>query len=380
MIMKAVGEVLPKYVNNRLARHRILRPSSPFNLTYSVTNMCQSRCRTCFIWKIYKDNPELRSEELKLGEIEKMFRTVGHVYFFNLSGGEPFLRRDFEDLVLLGCKHLTPGLIHIPTNGISPQLVEKKTRGILQGMEAMGSRAALTIKPSFDGLGEQHDRIRGVRNNFPLVLETTQRLKRLKEKFPRLGLGLGTVVSRHNVDSLHEIGEFVKTVGVDSYINEIAELRSEMFNQAEDITPDRSSYARAMEYFRARVREDLGRLEGLARLTQCFKLVYYDLVVRTMEEKRQVIPCYGGISNVHISAYGDLWPCCILAEDRSMGNVKDFDFHFKKAWHSKRADEVRKYIRAGKCHCTLENQTFSNIMYHFPSMLKVLGNLLTAGS
>jgi hypothetical protein len=61
-----------------------------------------------------------------------------------------------------------------------------------------------------------------------------------------------------------------------------------------------------------------------------------------------------------------------------MGNLKEFDFDFKAAWHSRRAMEVRKSIRAGKCHCTLENQTFSNILYHPPSMMKVFHNLLSA--
>ena len=95
--MGYLKELLPKMFKYRLASKGISDPGVPINLTFSVTNICQSRCKTCNIWEIYKNNPEKCSEELSLNEIEKIFSSMGHIYIFNVSGGEPFLRSDFEE-------------------------------------------------------------------------------------------------------------------------------------------------------------------------------------------------------------------------------------------------------------------------------------------
>ncbi|MFC2171813.1 radical SAM/SPASM domain-containing protein [Acidobacteriota bacterium] len=369
--VKYVLDILPGYLNNTFARWGWVSPSTPFNVTYSVTNLCQSKCRTCLIWKLYKDHPEKRQEELKLDEIETMLKTMGRVFFFNISGGEPYLRKDFVEIVEFAVKYTKPGVVHIPTNGLAPDRVERQTRAILELLEKRDYRGLVTIKPSLDGVGEQHDEIRGVRGNFDKVIETTRRLQALKSRFPNLRVGLGTVISTANASRVEEIGAFVRSLGVDSYINEVAELREEMFNLDKPITPDAMTYSRVIEYFRENVRKELSSKRGFDKITQCFKLVYYDLAVRTLQEKKQLLPCLGGISNVHISAYGDLWPCCILAGAKSMGNIRDFDCDFTRAWHSKNAIEARRFIKAKNCHCTLENQAFSNILHHFPSLLRV---------
>jgi hypothetical protein len=51
-------ELVPKMLRYRLARRGLVGPGRPINLTFSVTNVCQSRCKTCSIWELYKENPE----------------------------------------------------------------------------------------------------------------------------------------------------------------------------------------------------------------------------------------------------------------------------------------------------------------------------------
>ena len=107
------------------------------------------------------------------------------------------------------------------------------------------------------------------------------------------------------------------------------------------------------------------------------RLVYYDLVVRILREKRQVIACYGGISNAHMNAYGDIWPCAILAYEKNMGNVRDYDYDFRKIWNKNQtAKEVRQYIHERKCHCPLANQSYANILLDPASMLKSIRYIL----
>jgi MoaA/NifB/PqqE/SkfB family radical SAM enzyme len=366
-------EILPKMGRYALARKGITGPGTPLNLTFSVTNLCQSRCRTCSIWKLYKEHPERRETELSTGEIEKVFRSMGHVYVFNVSGGEPFLRPDFTDIIGLACRHLTPGIIHIPTNGIAVDRIETGTRRILDILGKHAPHTRLTVKPSLDHIGDKHDRIRGVAGNFDRMLETFERLKALKPAHPQLHVELGTVISRFNVEEIAEIAGFASRLGADSYRSEIAEQRSEMFNRLDAITPGPVQYEKAIDFFTGQVHRHMRGQAHFQRITQAFRLVYYDLAVAIMKTDRQVIPCYGGISNAHLTPYGDIWPCCTLGYEKSMGNLRDCGYDFKRLWTSPEAARVRRFIGEKRCACPLANQSYSNILMHPPSLARVLG-------
>jgi hypothetical protein len=77
-----------------------------------------------------------------------------------------------------------------------------------------------------------------------------------------------------------------------------------------------------------------------------------------------------------MTPYGDIWACCTLGYDKPMGNLRDYDYNFQKLWNSAEAKRVRTYIRAGHCNCPMANQTYSNILMHGPSLLRVLREIL----
>lgn len=349
------------------------------NLTFSVTNVCQSKCRTCNIWELYRKNPAKRGEELSLDEIERVFRSMGHIYVFNVSGGEPFLRADITEIVEAACRYLTPGIIHIPTNGIASERIERKILEILAMLKARYPSIRLTIKPSLDHIGNKHDEIRRVPGNFKKVMALFNRLKALQTNYPQLHVELGTVISTWNVNDIEGIARFVTELGVDSYRNEIAEQRTEMFNTENPITPASDQYERAVNFFVRRMKSGMKHRTFFHRITNGFRLVYYDLAIRILKEDRQIIPCYAGISNVHLSPYGDIWACCTLGYEESMGNVRQYNYDFQTAWNSPRAQEVRARIRKGQCCCPLANQTYSNLLLHGPSLVRVLHQIF-AGS
>jgi MoaA/NifB/PqqE/SkfB family radical SAM enzyme len=353
-----------------------MSPGLPLNLTFSVTNACQSRCRTCKIWELYATDPQKRDLELKLDEVEKIFRSMGHIYVFNISGGEPFLRPDITEIIALACRYLSPGVVHIPTNAIAADLVEKKIREILTFLNAHYPEVQLTVKPSLDHIGEKHDKIRGVAGNFQKVVALFHRLKAMQPEFSSFHVELGTVISTWNVEDIEEIAAFVTGLGLDSYRNEIAEQRSEMFNTENPITPDADAYEQAIKHFVHHIKTHMKNRSFFQRITSAFRLVYYALAVRILKENRQVIPCYAGISNAHLSPYGDVWACCTLGYDKSMGNLREHNYDFGAVWNSSRADEVRADIYSEACSCPLANQTYSNILLHGPSLLRVLGEMM----
>lgn len=314
---------------------------------------------------------------MNLDEIEKIFRSMGKIYFFNLSGGEPFLRKDLPQIVELAIEHLQPKIIHSPTNAIASKTVIEGTRQILEIIARKSPGTPLTIKPSIDGVGPVHDEIRGVPGNWEKLMKTIEGLKKLEEEYDNFHLELGTVVSNFNKDKLEEIEDFVHSMGVQSYRNEIAEQREEFLNIGDPITPTGEEYAELMKSFAAKIRKTMKSKRPLARLTESLRLVYYELAAEIVTKNEQVIPCYGGISNVHLTPHGDLWPCCVLGYAKPLGSLRDadVDFDFMKVWTSKEAKEVRKFIKNKGCACPLANQAYSNIMCHPPSIVKAASNM-----
>lgn len=351
----------------RLALMGIGRPPMPVNVTFSVTRRCQSRCRTCLIWQA----PPM--EEMDLETIGRVFRDIGWTYFFNISGGEPFLRSDLPEIVRLACRHLSPAVVHIPTNALMPARIEEMTREILAVTAAESPGTMVTVKPSFDGIGEAHDAIRGVPGNWERLVDTLDRLRRLRDADPTLHVGVGTVISRFNESDVGGLIAAAREMGVDTYINEIAEEREEFFNLGSGVTPSPDTYGSIMSAFKEATLSRMRGMRLLGRLTSGLRLVYYDLVVRIMTERRQVVPCYAGLLNVHINADGDIWPCAIRAYGSSMGSARE---GFREAWRSPAAARIRRSIRRGECWCPLANQAYSNILMHAPSLLSALRRTL----
>lgn len=368
-------DIFPKTIGYNFSRLTSVNLCNPITLTFSVTAACQSLCKTCQIGKLYRENPERAKDDLRLDEIEKIFRSIGHVYFFNVSGGEPFLRADLPEIIQLAIAHLSPRIVHIPTNAIATRKIEKSVIKILSIMDRQATNVPLTIKPSIDGIGPIHDSIRGVKGNFKKLRQTIEMLKAIEKKHSRFHLELGTVVSNFNINHLGEIEDFVHGLGVESYRNEIAEQREEFFNIGDAITPGGDVYEQLMERFKEKIKKNIHKKKRLARITESLRLVYYDLVGDIMKQETQSIPCFGGISNAHLNYNGELWPCCVLGYKKPMGNLRQSGYDFKSIWVSEKAHQVRTYIKAKQCWCPLANQAYSNILCHPPSLLKVFINM-----
>lgn len=270
----------------------------------------------------------------------------------------------------LACKYLKPRVVHTPTNAILSDRIIENTEKIINIVRAYDPTVPVTVKPSIDGIGDKHDEIRGVKGNFKCLLKTIEGLKKLEEKYDNFHLELGTVISNYNINDLDEIEDFVHSLGVESYRNEVAECRTEFFNLQDPITPPADVYQRLIKDFARKVEDNIGKKKKLARTTEAMRVVYYDLAGKILAEKRQVIPCYAGVSNVHINYDGGVWPCCVLGYDQQMGNLRDYDYDFQRLWQSEKAQEVRKYISGKNCACPLANQAYSNELMHFPTLFK----------
>jgi len=367
-------ELAPRIVDYKSSRLLGFKPSLPLSLTVSVTNQCNSKCKTCSIWRRYSNHQEVSEQEFTTEEFEKTFQNFGgKVLWATISGGEPFLRRDLSQIFEALCEHCHPAVVNIPSNGLLSSTIESQVRKMLE----KNFDTNLTLNLSLDGVGEKHEKIRGVPGNFAKVLDTYERVKKLKKEFPRFQLGIHTVISKHNIDDAVDVYEFAKTLAPDSYITEVAEHRTELFNLEDDITPDADAYKKFADELSKHIRTDyLHSKKNVSKLTQSFRLEYYQVAAQVLRENRQIIPCYAGYASCQITPSGDVWPCCILGYDKPMGNLREANYEFKKIWHSKKADEIRKYIGGKNCACPLANAHYTNILCNFTSLIGVSKNLL----
>jgi len=328
------------------------------NLTVSVSYRCNSRCKTCNIWQRPND-------DFTLEEYDKTFASIGRAaYWFTLSGGEPTLRRDLPEIVEAVYRHCRPGIINIPTNGIQDKIIPDRIERVLKA--APTTRVIVNL--SLDGVGENHDIIRGVPGNFDRAMRTYEGLKELKGQYKNFSLGVHTVISNFNIDEVERIYIFVRDVlKPDSFISEIAEERVELGTVGMDITPPIEKYQEVIK----RLQESLRKTEfsGVSRITQAFRDHYYDGVKRTLVEKRQVIPCLAGIASAQIAPNGDLWACCIRAEP--VGNLREHNYDFRSTWSTRKAAELRRSIKAGECYCPLANASYTNMLCHIPTLMRV---------
>lgn len=330
----------------------------PANITVSVSYRCNSRCKTCNVWLLPND-------DLTLDEWDRTFQSLGSApYWFTFSGGEPTLRHDMPDMVASAYRHCHPGIINIPTNGIQHTIIPGRIERILQACPD----SEVIVNLSLDGVGLKHDAVRGVRDNFARAMRTYTAFKELKTRYKNFTLGVHSVISNFNVDSFPELCEFVqRELQPDSYITEIAEERVELDTVGLGITPTVERYSVAIDTLLESLRDK--RLTGVSRITQAFRRQYYEIVKQTLREHRQVIPCMAGVASAQIAPNGDVWTCCIRAE--SMGNLRENDYNFGKVWRSDKAGELRRSIKAGECYCPLANASYTNMLTHVPTLIKV---------
>src|SRR5207302_5013542 len=108
---------------------------------------------------------------------------------------------------------------------------------------------------------------------------------------------------------------------------------------------------------------------GISKITEAFRVQYYKLVKRILDEEDQVIPCYAGWASSHIYADGTVWPCCVRAD--KLGNLRDHAYDFKAIWFGEKIKEVRRSIRAKECHCPLANASYTNLLHDLPTLARV---------
>lgn len=146
-------------------------PAKPTALQFLANNICNSRCVMCNIWQ-HEQGPDITIEELRNTLADPLFNAMQHV---EINGGEPSLRSDLPEIGQVFVKSL-PKLksVQITTNALNSQFVLERTMALAQVTQTAGVQ--LQVSVSLDGVGDDHDRNRGVQGNYVSAMNVIQAL------------------------------------------------------------------------------------------------------------------------------------------------------------------------------------------------------------
>lgn len=173
---------------NGFLKFKTRRPG-PLFVSYNVTGKCNMKCTFCEWWK--NDIPELSTKNALL--VIDAVCSMG-VPFFDLSGGEPLLRKD---LLVLAKRVASYGcLVSMNTNGTL--MYEKNVAEVAKVFD--------TIVVSLDGPKQIHDKIRGVPGTYEKAVKTLQLLKARGVR-----VGVNSVITPWNIDILPKFIEELRS-------------------------------------------------------------------------------------------------------------------------------------------------------------------------
>lgn len=184
-----------------VARTRLDRVDRPRLLTYIVTFRCNARCVMCDSWRKEDDG------DLSLGQIAAIYRQLPPLHAVRLTGGEPFVRKDFDEIAALTQEMLRPALLHVTSNGFL-------TDRIVAFCERRDRRVPLQLLISIDGVEEKHNQVRGRRDAWERAFATVQAIApRQRELGLRLAVNQ-TVVDAESAAQYTELRDRLRPLGV----------------------------------------------------------------------------------------------------------------------------------------------------------------------
>ena len=347
--------------------------NEPISLVHFVTNRCNARCSFCFI---YFDNPKTFQGELTLEEIDKLTKNLGRSLLnVNLTGGEPFARKDLIDIAKLYLKNSTIQSIYVTTNASLPERIEQFAKEI----SLFSPETELCFQISIDDFPENHDRVRKIKNLFDSCIEA---YKILKNFGPKVNPVVNITVTHENCDNIKEIFRYLHNdckiesikcciVRDEGVYKTPVEKKKKIYEAYNWLTNEIKKKTKNKEILNYNSKSLQGKLHKKK------DLISWDMVKKMYLEPKYLSPCHaGGLFGI-ITANGMIYPCEIL-ENKLLGSLRDNEMQFMKIWKNNTTKEAKKYIKKTNCNCTYECALTYNILGNWryqPSLISSLFNL-----
>lgn len=326
---------------------RLFRRKEFESLFLFVTSRCNSLCRTCFYWDNLNKNQDLTFEQ-----IETISRTAPRFGKLWLSGGEPFLRTELDEIICLFYRNNHIRHLNLPTNGLVPN----KTHAVITRVLRDCPELTIDLNFSIDGLANTHDTIRGVPNNFEKTLKTIEQMSEFRG-VPRLRRNVVTVITRENYEELVKLG---------AHLFENAEVMGQYFEIIRGNPLDPVLRKLTVEQVRKLHRKLMPLHEayadklftGLSPAKRFFARMYYLGTIKLhfdiheecfARPHRWPMPCTAGVTSAVIDHNGGFRACEMRP---AIGRLQDFHFDLGAALRSAEMQREIKAIPEANCWCT----------------------------
>ncbi len=318
-------------------------------LHIELTYACNLRCRMCNVWNVYGNDRLMPKKEMSVEELVDYIeesrilrRTSGVV----ISGGEPFLKRGFQDLCIYFLTHFPNIRTGILSNLYHGELIIRKLKDLASYINR------LWIGTSLDGLAELHNNTRGVRDAF---LHFQSSLKMLNMTFPELPIVVNYTLTTDNYRGIYETHRFCRERNLDLSIQfPVPWKGAEVFTFNEEQLKD-------IEMQLVQIMEDAVRDYESHKMDDkglMAKLYYLSGLMDYQRDPRRVFKrCVAGRRFTAISPEGKIYFCPIL-KNMIVGDLRDKPFD--EIWSGRKAQALRRKIDKGFCDCWLNCTIYPN--------------------
>lgn len=345
-----------------------LTRNGPVSIVHFITNRCNGRCKHCFI---DFDDKNIFKGELTLDEIRKFIRKLRtSLKNVNLTGGEPFLRRDLYEIVQEYFNSTNINSVYITSNGFFVDKMLKLANDFIKNKKY--NRKKIIFSISIDNIPDKHDKNRRIKGLFNQAMDAYHKLKDLNNK--RIIVNVNLCVTPENCEDIESIFRFLREQKSVKSITSIIvrgkgldpETRKKVY----------TGYVKLNKLIDSGLENK--NMEGygdtfFGKILNAKNVILHSEVAKTFLTNEYITPCYaGGLFGV-VYANGDVYPCEMLS--LKIGNLRDYEYDLNKILHSHTAKITRKYIRDRKCHCTYECAWSINILMNPKYAHKILRNI-----
>jgi Fe-coproporphyrin III synthase len=297
-----------------------LRAPLPTDVSIITTYRCCMKCKMCNIWRYPTDiQREIQPKELEM---------LPQLKFVNVTGGEPFVRRDLDEIVEVSFRK-------------APRVVISTSGYQVDEILALAEKfPKIGIRVSIEGLSTINDYLRGRDSGFDRGLKTLLGLKRMGIK----DIGFGITVSNDNSADMLELYELSKNLHMEfataSYHNSYYFHKDDNVVTNKDVVTD--------NFF-----ELIDRLLEEKSPKSWFRAFFNLGLINYIRGNRRLLPCEAGTVNFFIDPYGEVYPCNGLEErywKESFGNIRAVKA-FDEIWYGPQADKVRSLVRTCPKNC-----------------------------
>ena len=286
------------------------------NGTVIVTYRCNARCNMCSRYR----EPSRPEEEISLETIRKL----PEMYFTNITGGEPFLREDLQDIVreLQG----KSDRIVISTNGYFTERIVALCREFPN----------VGIRVSIEGMEQTNNAIRGLENGFRRGCNTLEKLRKMGVR----DIGFGMTVQDSNAADLLPLYRLSEELGME--FATAAVHNSFYFVADNNRIYDRPAVAANFEaLINAQLKTNNPK--------KWFRAYFNHGLINYIYGQKRLLPCDMSFDTFFIDPYGDVMPCNGTKAKEIMGNLNKQSW--EELWHSPEAEAVRSRVRNCRRNC-----------------------------